>query len=47
MDTRARQCVIKQHAAVGAIPFVSRVDGCVARQQQLDDVNVTFRGGQV
>ena len=29
------------------IPEVSRIDGGVARQQQLDDFNVTLRGGDV
>jgi hypothetical protein len=34
-------------AVVGAIPAVSRVDSCVARQQQLDDVNASLTGGPV
>jgi hypothetical protein len=35
------------NALVGAMPAGSRVDGCVARQQQLDDVDVTIRGGEM
>ena len=31
----------------GAIQFVSRVDGGVARQQQLDDVNATTINGEM
>jgi hypothetical protein len=34
-------------AVVGAIPVASRVDGGVARQQQLHDVNVTITVGRV
>ena len=35
----------KSNAGVRAVPGVSRVDGGVARQQQLDDFNVTILGG--
>ena len=32
---------------VVAIPVESRVDGRVAQQQQLDNVNMTFKGGDM
>jgi hypothetical protein len=35
------------NAVVGAIHAVSRVNGGVARQQQLDDFNATIRSGAV
>jgi hypothetical protein len=35
------------NAGVGAILVVSGVNGGVARQQQLGDFNVTFRGGEM
>jgi hypothetical protein len=42
-----QKCIFISNAAVGAIPVVSRVDGGVARQQQLGDFNATFQGGVV
>ena len=40
-------CIFINNTVVGAILFVSRVDGGVARQQQLHDVNATIRGGEM
>ncbi len=45
--TQKQQCTLISNAVVGAIPVVSRVDGGVARQQQLHDGNATIRGGIV
>jgi hypothetical protein len=45
--TGNQQCILINNAVVGAIQAVSRVDGGVARQQQLDDVNATIKGGEV
>ena len=42
--TENRQCIFINNAVVGAILVVSRVDGGVARQQQLDDFNATLKG---
>jgi hypothetical protein len=42
-----QKCIFINNEAVGAIPAGSRVDGGVARQQQLGDFNVTARGGVV
>jgi hypothetical protein len=45
--TENQQCIFINNAVVGAILVVSRVDGGVARQQQLDDVNATIKGGEM
>ena len=48
--TGNQQCIFINNAVVGAILVVSRVDGGVARQQQLHDVNARvtmLRGGIV
>ena len=42
-----QKCVFVNNAEVGVILYTSRVDGGVARQQQLDDFNMTTRGGVV
>ena len=45
--TEHRQSNFINNAAIGAIPAGSRVDGGVARQQQLGDFNATIQGGVV
>ena len=43
-----QQCVFNQQCRCSEeIPEVSRIDGGVARQQQLDDFNMTLRCGNV
>ena len=42
-----QQCRFIRNAVVEAIHAVSRVNGGVARQQQLDDFNATIRSGAV
>jgi hypothetical protein len=44
---RKSKCIFIHNAVVGAIPAVSRVDGSVVRQQQLDNVKVTVPGGKM
>ena len=43
--TQNQQRIFINSAGVGTIPGVSRVNGGVARQQQLGDFNVTILGG--
>jgi hypothetical protein len=45
--TQNQQCIVISNAVVRVIPAVSRIDGGVARQQQLHHGNVTFPGGPV
>jgi hypothetical protein len=45
--TGNQQCILINNAVLGAIPVAFRVDGGVARQQQPDDVNMTFISGRV
>ena len=45
--TQNQQCMFISNAVVRAILVVSRVDGGVARQQQLHHGNVTIEGGRV
>jgi hypothetical protein len=45
--TENQRCIFINNAMVVAIPAESRVDGRVAQQQQLYNVNVTFRGGDM
>jgi len=45
--TENQQCFGINNAGAGAIPPTSRVDGGVARQQQLRDFNVTIINGQM
>ncbi len=45
--TKTRQCIFINNAVVGAIPVASRVNNGIARQQQLDDFNMTKAGGLV
>ena len=44
---RHNKCILINNAVVGAILFVSHVDGGVTRQQKLDDGNATFKSGVV
>ena len=46
-QTESQQCISITNANVRALPLGPRVDGCVARQQQLGDLNMTFGGGYV
>jgi len=45
--TENQQCFVISNAGAESILVVSRVDGGVARQQQLRDFNVTTLGGEM
>ena len=45
--TENQNCRFIRNAVVEAIHAVSRVNGGIARQQQLDDFNTTIRSGSV